>query len=273
MYGGAERMRIDSSGNVGIGTASPQNKVDIVGNMLSRENTAAGATPILLRNSNSGNNTTKSSSALFQGADTVGTVKNIGSIGFFPDDADYIGSNLRFLVRSGDTTPTERARIDSGGNLLVGTTAAEAFGRVCALSTTAAYPCYAARNTGGAGSFFHYFINDNNTAIIGSISNSGNIATLYNTTSDARLKENIADAENASNLIDALQVRKFDWKIDGSHQRYGFVAQELLEVAPEAVSQPTSPEEMMGVDYSKLVPMLVKELQSLRARVAELEGK
>jgi hypothetical protein len=69
-----------------------------------------------------------------------------------------------------------------------------------------------------------------------------------------------------------LQVRKFDWKSDGSHQRYGFIAQELVTVAPEAVHQPEDTEKMMAVDYSKLVPMLVKEIQSLRARVAALES-
>jgi hypothetical protein len=50
------------------------------------------------------------------------------------------------------------------------------------------------------------------------------------------------------------------------------VAQELAVVAPEAVSVPENPEDMMGVDYSKLVPMLIKEIQSLRNRVATLEG-
>ena len=50
------------------------------------------------------------------------------------------------------------------------------------------------------------------------------------------------------------------------------VAQELVTVAPNAVSQPEDPEEMMGVDYSKLVPMLIK-VQQLRARVAQLEGE
>lgn len=95
--------------------------------------------------------------------------------------------------------------------------------------------------------------------------------TTYNSISDVRLKHDIADAPEASNLIDAIQVRSFKWNADKSHQRYGFVAQELFQVAPEAVSQPTDPEDMMGVDYSKLVPMLVKEIQSLRARVAQLE--
>jgi hypothetical protein len=96
---------------------------------------------------------------------------------------------------------------------------------------------------------------------------------LYNLTSDQRLKENIQDAESSSNLIDSIQVRQFNWKSDNSHQRYGFIAQELVTVAPEAVHQPADSEEMMAVDYSKLVPMLVKEIQSLRARVAQLETK
>ena len=50
------------------------------------------------------------------------------------------------------------------------------------------------------------------------------------------------------------------------------IAQELQAVAPEAVSGDPESEEMMGVDYSKLVPMMIKEIQSLRARITTLEG-
>jgi len=92
------------------------------------------------------------------------------------------------------------------------------------------------------------------------------------TPSDQRLKENIADADDAGSKVDAIQVRKFDWKADGSHQDYGMIAQELQTVAPEAVSGDADSEDMMGVDYSKLVPMLIKEIQSLRNRVAQLEA-
>jgi len=108
------------------------------------------------------------------------------------------------------------------------------------------------------------------TTEVGSIK-ANNSATTFNTSSDQRLKENIADADDAGSKIDAIQVRQFDWKVDGSHQDYGMVAQELLEVAPEAVARGETQEEMMGVDYSKLVPMLIKEIQSLRQRVAQLE--
>jgi hypothetical protein len=109
-----------------------------------------------------------------------------------------------------------------------------------------------------------------NANVVGTIKSTSS-ATTFNTSSDQRLKENIADADDAGNKIDAIQVRQFDWKVDGSHQDYGMVAQELLEVAPEAVASCATQEEMMGVDYSKLVPMLIKEIQSLRQRVAQLE--
>jgi hypothetical protein len=102
--------------------------------------------------------------------------------------------------------------------------------------------------------------------------NSGGTTVAYNTSSDRRLKENITDADDAGSKVDAIQVRKFDWIADGSHQDYGMIAQELQTVAPEAVSTPENSDDMMGVDYSKLVPMLVREIQSLRARVAQLEG-
>ena len=100
----------------------------------------------------------------------------------------------------------------------------------------------------------------------------GGSSTAYNTSSDQRLKDNIVDAPSASDDIDAIQVRSFDWKADGSHQKYGVIAQELNTVAPDAVTEGETEDDMMSVDYSKLVPMLVKEIQSLRARVAQLEG-
>jgi hypothetical protein len=107
---------------------------------------------------------------------------------------------------------------------------------------------------------------------VGYIGTSGS-STSYNTSSDQRLKKNITDAVDAGSVIDAIQVRQFDWKINDEHQRYGMIAQELDEVFPEAVAHGPTETDMLAVDYSKLVPMLVKELQSVRARLAELEGK
>lgn len=170
------------------------------------------------------------------------------------------------------TGGTERMRIDASGNLLVGTTSsASVSGDAFLYSPVSSNIALCHSSSISSGTNYIGFLFNGST--IGSITQSGTTAVLYNVTSDARLKENISDADNASSLIDALQVRKFDWKAHSSHQRYGFVAQELLGVVPEAVHQPADPDEMMAVDYSKLVPMLIKEVQSLRARVAQLEGK
>ena len=124
-------------------------------------------------------------------------------------------------------------------------------------------------SAGGNGN--QYMIFNYNGTGIGSITQNGTTGVLYNVTSDQRLKRNIVDATSGN--IDDIKVRSFDWIADGSHQEYGMVAQELLEVAPYAVCNPTNPDEMMGVDYSKLVPMMIKEIQDLKQRIATLENK
>jgi hypothetical protein len=267
----AERMRIDASGNVGIGTNSPASQLDVVGIASARSNISTGNSPLVAVNTNTGSNTTKYTSLLFQGYDTIGTNKNTGLVQCGPSDANYVTSYMAFQTRSGDAL-SERMRIDSSGNLLVGTTTLGGAGgwSVDPVGIEGASVVIWNRTSRTTTSFPAIFRNGGSD--VGFISYT-NLAVAYNVTSDARLKHDIVDAPEASSLIDALQVRSFKWNADNSEQRYGFIAQELVEVAPEAVSQPEDPDATMGVDYSKLVPMLVKELQSLRARVAELEGK
>lgn len=176
-----------------------------------------------------------------------------------------------------DNATSTAVTIDSSGNLLVGNTVTDpATSNVNGVAITAGGQVIASLN--GAAATFNRRVSDGDIAIfkkggttVGSISVTAS-ATAYNTSSDQRLKENITDANDAGSKVDAIQVRQFDWKADGSHQDYGMIAQELVTVAPEAVSQPEDSEDMMGVDYSKLVPMLIKEVQSLRARVAQLES-
>jgi hypothetical protein len=172
------------------------------------------------------------------------------------------------VLSDGDGNP--RGIFDSNGNFLLGTTTFTTTPTTGVqlgnyLGTTGAV--YIGHASGVAsGNLYANFAY--NGAQIGSISQSGTTAVLFNVTSDQRLKENIVDAPEFGSVIDSFQVRSFDWKADNTHQRAGFVAQELVTVAPEAVYQPIDTEEMMAVDYSKLVPMLVKEIQSLRKRLA-----
>jgi hypothetical protein len=189
-------------------------------------------------------------------------------------DAQHSQGILQFK-----TAGSEAARIDKDGNFLVGKTVIGATSAGFAvvndeyISSTNTATASGSRvlllnRQSGTGTSIEF--RQANTSV-GSVSVTAS-ATAYNTSSDQRLKENIVDAPSASDDIDAIQVRSFDWKADGSHQKYGMVAQELQGVAPEAVTGDADSDEMMGVDYSKLVPMLVKEIQSLRARVQQLEN-
>ncbi len=183
---------------------------------------------------------------------------------------DFAIGNVDAAVLAFRTSDTERMRITSGGDLLVRTTTNTDGGVVCVNQDASTNNVGISSVTTSTATRFHLLFRNGNGQV-GSISTSGT-TTAYSTSSDARLKHDIVDAPEASSLIDAMQVRSFKWNADDSEQRYGFVAQELVEVAPEAVSIPADEDQMMGVDYSKLVPMLVKEIQSLRARVAQLEG-
>ena len=176
------------------------------------------------------------------------------------------------------TNNTERARLTSGGNLLVGKASefAQAFRFVVeANSSTSAIPgCFADPRTDAASAITVAFYR--NGTKVGSVDTT-DVATAYVTSSDRRLKDNIVSADDAGSVIDAIEVVKHDWKV-GGHTRYGMIAQDLHIVVPEAVSVGDADDvedfkNPWGVDYSKLVPMLVKEVQSLRKRVAELESK
>jgi hypothetical protein len=179
------------------------------------------------------------------------------------------------------TNNTERARIASGGAMGVNLTNPQVFGQFTVKWDATAT---STNNNVGIGivpaadttnATFMLFYNETG-GTCGSVTRVAQTnAVAYNTSSDRRLKENIAAADDAGAVIDAIQIVKHDWKA-GGHVRFGVVAQDLQVVAPEAVSAGDDGEDIektWGVDYSKLVPMLVKEIQSLRARVAQLESK
>jgi hypothetical protein len=107
--------------------------------------------------------------------------------------------------------------------------------------------------------------------IAGTIVGSNQTSVSYNTSSDYRLKEDLQDF-NALDIASKIKMYDFKWKADNSRS-YGVMAHELEEVLPQAVTGEKDGENMQQVDYSKLVPILLKSIQELEARVKELENK
>jgi hypothetical protein len=248
-----ERMRIDSSGNLGLGVTPSAWSAPAF--QISRGSHFADTGSVGMQHNayfNSGWKYIASSQGALQFQAIPGT-------GFLWNTAPSgtAGNAISF---------SEAMRIDSSGNLLVGRSSAGA------AATDNGHVFY--------GSGQHYIFSNATECVrfyetsgsgqqVGSISITSS-ATAFNTSSDERLKENITDAPAGN--VDDIKVRSFDWKADGSHQDYGMVAQELEAVAPYAVTKGETEDDMWSVDYSKLVPMLIKEIQDLKAEVAALKG-
>jgi len=116
----------------------------------------------------------------------------------------------------------------------------------------------------------HKYINSNGTA--GSIS-MYSTSVSYNTSSDYRLKENVNYTWNATNKLKQLKPCEFEFKADSDnvvHQ--GFLAHEVDSIVPTSVFGEKDGEQMQQLDHSKLVPLMVKTIQELEARIKVLEG-
>ena len=259
----AERMRIDSVGETTIKRAGSGGSGVLKALNLNHAGTSV----------NDGAKISFTAGASTEGAGIASTGQALNS------------ADLRFYAGGN----TERMRIDSSGNVGVGTT-----------SATGKFEVHASSVSGGVVKIKDndsttslgntvlglYFPNDNDCtnatyigmydsgSRIGSITVASATSVAFNTTSDERLKENIVDASSQLQLVKDIKVREFDWKKDGTHQ-VGFIAQELNDLVPEAVSEGDEDvtKNPWGVDYGKLTPYLVKAIQEQQTQIEALQSE
>ena len=268
--GGVESMRIDSSGNVGIGTSSILAKTQIqVGDVM----------PAGSGNMNTG--------VVIQQSG-VGQALNFGS----SSTNGYSWINSAYSNNSGIAAPlvlmtgaTERMRIDSSGRVQIGTTntnpsISNNFGVVIGSGGDGnAYAGVIQASSNGSSALIlnRGGDNGNTVAFFRSGTNVGTISvttssTSYNTSSDYRLKENIAPMTGALAVVGQLKPCTYTWKTDGS-QGQGFIAHELQEVVPECVTgekdavNEDGSIKAQGIDTSFLVATLTAAIQELKAEL------
>ena len=258
-----QAMTLDASGNLGVGTTSPT----VVSNYKSV--TVNGTTGGLVDLASNG---------------TVGLRLQCDTT--YPGGALFTLTNQPMIL---GTNGTERARIDSSGNLLVGDTTTIGTGgkfQVKSSTDTSLFKCtssttYAAivsnvENTAARLMAFQYGSGGSPTNV-GTITTNGTGVT-YGTSSDYRLKENIVPMTGALDKVAQLKPVTYKWKINGSDGQ-GFIAHELAEVVPDAVQgekdaidadgNPT----YQGIDTSYLVATLTAAIQEQSSLITQLTAR
>jgi hypothetical protein len=308
----SEKVRIDSEGRIGIGgTAAAFTKVDLLGTLPTSSNFSEGYRVAATIPSGTTNTASmfvtypSTAAASF----TLGTLAHFRAIWNSTGAGSAITTQYGFLAESSLTQATNNygfySNIASGSNrwnfYAAGTAQNYMAGRLginntafvdsemlrvtqSSANTGVFIDITAASSTASAGLAIRKQDNDNTTAQTyvafafnagasgaGGIQGNGGSGPQFFNSSDARLKENVADLDGQLAKILALKPRKFDF-INGPKDCTGFIAQEMETVYPDAVGEDVDGFKTIG-GISIMEARLIKAIQELTARVAELEAK
>jgi hypothetical protein len=184
---------------------------------------------------------------------------------------DIRTASNNIVLSDGDGNP--RVVVNSIGKLGVNRTDPAAF--ISSTNAIGSY-CYESVPVNQSGVYYHFDFKVGGTGV-GTITSSVS-STSYNTSSDHRLKENVVYDWDATTRLKQLKPARFNFIVDADRTVDGFLAHEAQEVVPEAVRGTHNEVDadgaavMQGIDQSKLVPLLVKTIQELEARITALEG-
>lgn len=188
------------------------------------------------------------------------------------------GRDRDFRVESDNNT--HALFVDAGSNLVHMGKSAGNFsaagityypqGEINVTTTDNRTPLYLNRQ-GSDGGIIAFYRTSNTFVGSVSVTSSG---TTYNTTSDRRLKDNIETITDGTEKLMAMKPVTHTWIDDPEADAvHGFIAQEMMDVVPEAVSGDPDGEEMMSMDYGRITPVLVAALQDAHKKIAELEAR
>ena len=209
------------------------------------------------------------------GTNDIGTIQaTSGALIFTARDGSSDGEIL-FKMSDGTTT-SNTMRINNGGKLLINTTSALGSGQgvLHLKGANANTVCNVQTASNGEAGFI--FINASGTAVGNVTINSS--ATVYSTSSDYRLKENVSYNFDATSRLKQLKPARFNFIADADKTVDGFIAHEVSSIVPEAITGEKDAVDadgnavMQGIDQSKIVPLLVKTIQELEARITALES-